>query len=120
MKGGRSGRKTSESPLNFILDGINASSYHPGQDCSFLPSTNRPGETAMTTLLRRTAGALFLALPLLGLGTAAHAEYPDKPVRVIVPFGPGSVTDQLARILATHLSARLGQPFVVENSASAR
>ncbi|MES2186283.1 MAG: tripartite tricarboxylate transporter substrate binding protein [Pseudomonadota bacterium] len=73
----------------------------------------------MTLLLRRAASALLLALPLLGLVTAAHAEYPDKPVRVIVPFGPGSVTDQLARILANHLSERLGQPFVVENKPGA-
>lgn len=68
---------------------------------------------------RRVACAIAAVLSLIGYTAGAHAEYPEKPVRVIVPFGPGSVTDQLARLLATHLSERLGQPFVVENKAGA-
>lgn len=50
---------------------------------------------------------------------AADAQYPNKPIRLIVPFGPGSATDQLARVVATGLSERLGAAIVVENKAGA-
>jgi tripartite-type tricarboxylate transporter receptor subunit TctC len=59
---------------------------------------------------------------MLALGAAqalAQPEYPTKPVRVIVPIAPGSVTDVLARAAAQELSARLGQPLLVENRVGA-
>ena len=46
-------------------------------------------------------------------------EWPAKPVRVIVPFGPGSTPDVVARLIADHLQQKLGQPFVVENKPGA-
>src|SRR5215207_8884640 len=46
-------------------------------------------------------------------------ELPAKPVRVIVPFGPGSTPDVVARLIADHLQQKLGQPFVVENKPGA-
>lgn len=52
-------------------------------------------------------------------GMAAAQEYPTKPVRVVVPFGAGGTTDQIARPFADHLSKALGQPFVVENKGGA-
>ncbi len=54
---------------------------------------------------------------LLAMALSAHAQpqWPQKPVRVIVPFPPGGVTDSIARITADWLTQRLGQTFVAEN-----
>src|SRR5689334_18942256 len=49
----------------------------------------------------------------------AASTYPDKPVRLIVPFAPGGTIDVLGRIVGEKLSARLGQPFVIDNRAGA-
>ncbi len=65
---------------------------------------------------------LFLAtlVALTGIAGAGHAQsWPSKPVRVIVPITAGSAIDIVARATAQHLSAALGQPFVVENRPGA-
>jgi tripartite-type tricarboxylate transporter receptor subunit TctC len=57
---------------------------------------------------------LALALPVHG-----QAPWPQKPVKVVVPFPPGGVTDSIARITADWLSQRLGQTFIPENRPGA-
>lgn len=58
-----------------------------------------------------------LALLSLALAFPAHADYPDKPIKVIVPFAAGGGADTLARVIAEALSRKLGQPVLVENKA---
>jgi tripartite-type tricarboxylate transporter receptor subunit TctC len=62
---------------------------------------------------------LAAALCAASLG-AVHAQaYPNKPVKLIVPFAPGGFTDVVARILGQRLSTAMGQQFVIENKAGA-
>lgn len=56
---------------------------------------------------------------LILAGSAAAQNYPDKPVKMIVPFAAGGVTDIVGRIVAQHLSQRLGQKFYVEDRGGA-
>jgi tripartite-type tricarboxylate transporter receptor subunit TctC len=60
--------------------------------------------------------ALLLALPFV---SAARAEYPERPIRLIVPFPAGGVTDVVARLTAERLGAEFGQQVVVDNKAGA-
>jgi len=61
----------------------------------------------------------WIALAAALCATVALADYPDKPIRLIVPFAPGGVTDTSGRLVAEALSRSLGQPIVVENKAGA-
>ena len=58
-------------------------------------------------------------LSVVAVGAAQAQAYPNKPVRVIVPYPAGGTTDIIARVAAQQLSERLKQPFVVENKAGA-
>ena len=56
---------------------------------------------------------------LLPSAAGAQGQYPDKPIRLIVPQAPGSATDTVARILASELGPQLGQTVIIENKPGA-
>jgi tripartite-type tricarboxylate transporter receptor subunit TctC len=70
-------------------------------------------------LFSRTA----LAVAFATVAVAGHAQdaasYPNKPVKIIVPFAPGGGSDFMGRLLARQLTEKLGQPFIVENKPGA-
>ena len=64
-------------------------------------------------LFRTTLASCALA------ATLVHAQYPDKPIRLVVPYPPGGATDVIGRVMAQKLGVALGQTVVVDNRAGA-
>lgn len=65
------------------------------------------------------AGAAMLTCALGAVPTAQAAEYPDRPLRMVIPYPPGGATDVVGRVLAAKLSDELKQQVVVENRGGA-
>jgi tripartite-type tricarboxylate transporter receptor subunit TctC len=63
--------------------------------------------------------AAALALSFTAAASIASAQYPDRPVKIIVPFSAGGFTDSLARIVGQKLQEKWGQPVVIENKPGA-
>jgi tripartite-type tricarboxylate transporter receptor subunit TctC len=79
----------------------------------------------MISLPKRNAVAAAMALAALGLailaplGNVAHAVYPDKPIKIVIPFAPGGPSDVLGRAIAQKLNVVLGQPVIADNKPGA-
>ena len=67
--------------------------------------------------MRARLGLLGLSMALAA--SAASAGYPEKPVRLIVPFAPGGGTDLIARTLGAGMAQELGKPIIVDNKPGA-
>src|SRR5437868_5360908 len=73
-------------------------------------------ETSMLKIIRT---ALMGAIALCGAAAMAQDAYPDRMIKIIVPYGPGATTDLMARLVAQKVSDDLKQPVIVDNRAGA-
>jgi tripartite-type tricarboxylate transporter receptor subunit TctC len=62
---------------------------------------------------------LFLFISFLTLNAFAQQDYPNKPIRVVIPFPPGGATDLITRKIGEQMTKKLGQPVIVENKPGA-
>lgn len=75
--------------------------------------------TIRSSALRRFAGLAFALAGMAAAACATAQNYPDKPIRIIVPFAPGGGSDVVGRLIAQKLNARWKQPVIVENRPGA-
>lgn len=64
-------------------------------------------------------GAIAVTLAIAAAASPGRAEYPDKPVRIVLPYGPGGVADTTTRLVAQRVSEKLGKQFIVDNRPGA-
>ena len=79
----------------------------------------KPGMTGERNVLSRIAVVAAALVTGFSLCTASAQDYPNRPVKVVVPFPAGGGTDALTRFVAKGMEQRLGQPFIVENRGGA-
>src|SRR5262245_54180939 len=89
--------------------------------CSFLPpNAGGIATSAMTQPPKTIRGAMLvliaLSLSLISVDASiAQTDYPNKVIKVIVPFPAGGPPDAIARVIAQHLHGRVGQSMIIEN-----
>src|SRR5882757_1418452 len=67
----------------------------------------------------RTAALLLLSLAASSVAEPVLADYPDKPIRLLLPFPAGGAVDIVARVMTAKMSEDLGKPFIIENKSGA-
>ena len=77
----------------------------------------RKRDLLATTVATFTSG-LIAATAILGSSAAAAETFPERPIRLLVPYAAGGGTDAIARLIAQGVSERLGQQLLVENNNS--
>src|SRR3954451_24160853 len=87
-------------------------------DCRGKPGNDDRGGGRMTQRFVLCIITVLITNLAVMLPTAAQ-DWPTKPVRIVVPFGAGSTTDVVARLIADQLRKKLGQPFVIDNKPGA-
>lgn len=97
------------------MDAGGATAYHGH---SFVIHVKR-GVSMSSRIARRPFIASAIFTLLFSLGSAAQAEWPEKPIRFIVNAAAGGAADGTARVLADGLSKRLGQPIIIDNKPGA-
>ena len=70
-------------------------------------------------VLMRSTSTLMFGLLLAGWGAGACAAYPEKPIRIVIPYPPGGMTDVLGRTIGIKLTEKFGQPVVLDNRGGA-
>jgi len=84
-----------------------------------VPCRPRAGRPFAGTLLAAAAAAASLNAPAAAQPVEAVSRWPERPVRLVVPYVPGGLPDTLARVVGTRLSDALGRPFLVDNRPGA-
>ena len=76
-------------------------------------------DTSMSHLKSIALRAGLAVIAMVVCSTAAAQGYPNRPIRIVVPYPAGGATDQMARIIQQPLSEILGQPIIIDNTAGA-
>jgi tripartite-type tricarboxylate transporter receptor subunit TctC len=100
----------------------NNSSWKKASVGCFPKSRSRGGERAKELAVKAALVTIALLTAIIPVSSPQAQEarsYPNRPITMVVPFGPGHVTDNSARLLAKALSEQIGQPIIIENKPGA-